>query len=88
MFFLSLGRSICNVGCTSQDTLMSHAAGVKHKRRARAATAAANGTSGAAAPSQPSGESQQGGASDVATHQVLDRNMTHNDRKKHVKSDQ
>lgn len=35
--------SVCNVNCTSKDTLMSHAAGVKHKRRARAASAAANG---------------------------------------------
>jgi len=40
--------SVCNVSCTSQDTLMSHAAGVKHKRRARAATAAANGGPAAA----------------------------------------
>ncbi|GAX79446.1 hypothetical protein CEUSTIGMA_g6887.t1 [Chlamydomonas eustigma] len=35
--------SVCNVSCTSQETLMAHAAGVKHKRRARAATAAAGG---------------------------------------------
>ena len=25
--------NICNVACTSQDTLMGHAAGAKHKRR-------------------------------------------------------
>jgi cell growth-regulating nucleolar protein len=36
--------SICNVSCTSKETLLSHAAGVKHKRRARAAAAgSANG---------------------------------------------
>jgi hypothetical protein len=35
--------SVCNVSCTSQETLMAHAAGMKHKRRARAATAAAGG---------------------------------------------
>lgn len=28
--------SICNVACTSQDALMGHAAGAKHKRRVRA----------------------------------------------------
>lgn len=27
--------TICNVTCTSQDTLMGHAAGAKHKRRVR-----------------------------------------------------
>lgn len=35
--------SVCNVTCTSQETLMGHAQGAKHKRRARAATAARNG---------------------------------------------
>ncbi|EFJ49197.1 hypothetical protein VOLCADRAFT_117335, partial [Volvox carteri f. nagariensis] len=35
--------SVCNVNCTSRETLMSHGAGVKHKRRARAALAAVNG---------------------------------------------
>ncbi|KAL6748641.1 hypothetical protein V8C86DRAFT_1798146 [Haematococcus lacustris] len=35
--------SVCNVNCTSQETLLGHAAGAKHKRRARAASAAANG---------------------------------------------
>jgi hypothetical protein len=29
--------SICNVTCTSQDTLLGHAAGAKHKRRVRGA---------------------------------------------------
>ena len=27
--------SICNVSCTSQETLMGHASGAKHKRRVR-----------------------------------------------------
>ncbi|CAL8460569.1 g98 [Coccomyxa elongata] len=31
--------SVCNVTCTSNETLMGHAAGAKHKRRARAALA-------------------------------------------------
>lgn len=35
--------TICNVNCTSQDTLMGHASGAKHKRRAKAALAAKNG---------------------------------------------
>ncbi|GIL76088.1 hypothetical protein Vretimale_5720 [Volvox reticuliferus] len=35
--------SVCNVNCTSRETLVNHAAGAKHKRRARAALAAANG---------------------------------------------
>uniref|UniRef100_A0A7S0YHV6 C2H2-type domain-containing protein n=1 Tax=Polytomella parva TaxID=51329 RepID=A0A7S0YHV6_9CHLO len=30
--------SICNVNCTSRDTLISHATGLKHKRRVKAAT--------------------------------------------------
>lgn len=34
--------SICNVTCTSQDTLLGHAQGAKHKRRAKAAIAARN----------------------------------------------
>ncbi|DBA89675.1 TPA: hypothetical protein ACH3X2_004567 [Trebouxia sp. C0005] len=29
--------SVCKVNCTSQDTLLGHAGGVKHRRRARAA---------------------------------------------------
>lgn len=33
--------TICNVTCTSQDTLLGHAAGAKHKRRVRAAHQAA-----------------------------------------------
>jgi cell growth-regulating nucleolar protein len=37
--------SICNVNCTSSETLMGHAAGAKHKRRAKAAIAARNGGS-------------------------------------------
>lgn len=45
--------SICNVNCTSRDTLMSHAAGVKHVRRAKAATAAANKPSDADGASKP-----------------------------------
>ncbi|KAG7672406.1 hypothetical protein Ndes2526B_g09082 [Nannochloris sp. 'desiccata'] len=36
--------SICNVNCTSSETLMGHAAGAKHKRRAKAAIAARNGS--------------------------------------------
>uniref|UniRef100_A0A7S0RM70 C2H2-type domain-containing protein n=1 Tax=Chlamydomonas leiostraca TaxID=1034604 RepID=A0A7S0RM70_9CHLO len=51
--------SVCNVNCTSKDTLMSHASGVKHKRRARAATAAANGGANGAA------EGQQGASTDA-----------------------
>jgi len=35
--------SICNVNCTSSETLMGHAAGAKHKRRAKAAIAARDG---------------------------------------------
>ncbi len=27
--------SICNVACTSEETLLGHAAGAKHKRRVR-----------------------------------------------------
>jgi cell growth-regulating nucleolar protein len=38
--------SICNVNCTSSETLMGHAAGAKHKRRAKAAIAARNGGGG------------------------------------------
>lgn len=34
--------TICNVNCTSQDTLQGHAQGAKHVRRARAALKAAN----------------------------------------------
>lgn len=34
--------SLCNVVCTSQDTLLSHAQGAKHKRRARAALASSS----------------------------------------------
>jgi hypothetical protein len=63
------------VNCTSQETLLSHAAGVKHKRRARAALAAAapaatstepaqgNGTTAAVTQQQPAaepGEKEQG----------------------------
>lgn len=33
--------SLCNVTCTSEATLLSHAQGLKHKRRVRAAAAAA-----------------------------------------------
>lgn len=29
--------TVCNVTCTSQDTLLGHAAGVKHRRRVRVA---------------------------------------------------
>lgn len=29
--------SVCNVNCTSRETLMTHATGIKHKRRVRAA---------------------------------------------------
>lgn len=38
--------SLCNTGCTSQETLLSHAAGAKHSRRVRAASAAASGERG------------------------------------------
>ncbi|WIA20011.1 hypothetical protein OEZ85_005882 [Tetradesmus obliquus] len=34
--------SCCNVSCTSRDTLLGHASGVKHKRRARAALGLTN----------------------------------------------
>ena len=30
--------SVCNVSCTSQDTLLGHAAGVKHRRRVGSTT--------------------------------------------------
>lgn len=45
--------SVCNVSCTSKETLMSHASGVKHKRRARAALAAQNGGNKQQPASQP-----------------------------------
>jgi len=48
--------SVCNISCTSQATLQSHAAGVKHKRRAKAALAAQNG---GAAPATPGSDSAQ-----------------------------
>lgn len=52
--------SICNVACTSQETLMGHASGAKHKRRARAALAARNGAGEAA----PAPAAQNGGAAE------------------------
>lgn len=40
--------SICKVSCTSEATLLAHAAGAKHKRRSRAAAGGASGGDGAA----------------------------------------
>eukprot|EP00798_Chlamydomonas_sp_ICE-L_P002997 gene2997-13011_t len=56
--------SVCNIGCTSEETLMAHAAGVKHGRRARAATAAAGGGGTNGTPAAGNGTSaSNGGAS-------------------------
>ena len=40
--------SICNVTCTSHETLVGHAQGAKHKRRSKAAIAARDGGAAAA----------------------------------------
>ena len=48
--------SACNIGCTSQETLMAHASGIKHKRRVRAAlglSGPANKVGGGAEPKAP-----------------------------------
>ncbi|EFN56561.1 hypothetical protein CHLNCDRAFT_51536 [Chlorella variabilis] len=52
--------SICNVTCTSQDALMGHASGAKHKRRAKAALAAKDG-------GQQQEQAQPPAAADAAT---------------------
>jgi cell growth-regulating nucleolar protein len=38
--------SVCNVGCTSRETLLGHAAGAKHKRRVRLRGAVEEGGGG------------------------------------------
>ena len=50
--------SICNVACTSSETLMGHAAGAKHKRRAKAAIAARNGGNDKAGDKKEEGKSK------------------------------
>jgi hypothetical protein len=57
-FNVALVYSICNVSCTSRETLLSHATGVKHKRRARAASGA-NGNNTAAGQSANANQSSQ-----------------------------
>ena len=44
--------SCCNVSCTSVETLMGHAAGKKHKSKARSARARAAGESGQGQPAK------------------------------------
>lgn len=51
--------SICNVNCTSKETLMGHAQGAKHKRRAKAAIAARNGGTGNGTEGAPAEQQQQ-----------------------------
>lgn len=58
--------SVCNVNCTSQDTLLSHASGIKHKRRARAAAEVKNIGATTSNGAQKKIESEHKGAS-VAT---------------------
>lgn len=53
--------SICNVNCTSQETLMGHASGAKHKRRAKAAIAARNGGNGKGGEAAPAEQQQANG---------------------------
>ena len=58
--------SICNVTCTSSDTLMGHAGGTKHKRRSKAAIAArAGGGAEAEAATTTTTTTQQEGNDDV-----------------------
>lgn len=47
--------NVCNVSCTSQETLHAHASGKKHMRRAQAARNAAQAGSSDAAPSSQAG---------------------------------
>eukprot|EP00879_Flechtneria_rotunda_P007080 GHRR01007432.1.p1 GENE.GHRR01007432.1~~GHRR01007432.1.p1 ORF type:complete len:355 (+),score=147.04 GHRR01007432.1:154-1218(+) len=54
--------SCCNVNCTSQDTLLGHAAGAKHKRRARAAL----GLSGNVQQQQHNGTAAAAGEAEAA----------------------
>ncbi|KAK9842100.1 hypothetical protein WJX81_008359 [Elliptochloris bilobata] len=56
----------CGVTCTSYDTLMGHAAGVKHKRRARAAGKAQQAEAGGGAAAAPDATGRAPTASDAS----------------------
>ena len=62
--------SICNVSCTSQDTLMGHASGAKHKRRAKAAIAAQNGGNSGANGAEQQKEEEANGTKETETDVV------------------
>eukprot|EP00887_Chlorella_sp_A99_P007445 scaffold2.g7445.t1 len=81
--------SICNVQCTSQETLMGHAQGTKHKRRARAALAVkggqAQGQQGAAQqPECARGSAAANGAAAPANGHVQQEQGPPGDEAKHA----
>ena len=67
--------SICSVSCTSESTLVAHASGTKHKRRVRAADAAAS-TTGAAATPAPAIGVDHAEAGLAAVRSVADAGMS------------